>query len=168
MKRRAWILAAGLALLPPASLGDGVMFVEGLTGPSRMSGRTGWFDLVSTSWSIDRSNSAAPNTLVVVLNSSATTTALAQASAGSNKFQKIVVDQMVALSDTHRVLSRRLTCDGPLFRTMSASTAASEQEILSLTLQCAVMTWENFDYTSQGVLVGTGKATWDFIRNAPK
>lgn len=168
MKRRAWALAACLAMLPAASQAMQVMFVEGLTGRSRVQGRSGWFDILSVSWSIDRSNTAAPNSVVVVLNTSATTVSFGPTSASGGAFRKIVFDHMFTSGDATPLLASRLTCDNAMVRTAAASTSTELPETASITLQCGALTWENFDYSNQGALLGTGKATWDFLRNTGK
>jgi hypothetical protein len=168
MNRRAWILAAGLALLPSVSQAAAVMFVEGLTGRSRVQGRSGWFDVLSVSWSVDRSNTAAPNSVVVVLNTSAATVTFGQAGASGGAFRKMVFDQVYSINDSNPLLATRLTCDNAVVRTASASASTEAPETASITLQCGILTWENFDYSNQGTLLGTGKATWDFLRNVGK
>lgn len=168
MFRRALVLGGLLAVLPVASRAELAMLVEGVAGPSTTLNHVGWFDVESVSWAIERGNPTKPQSFVVVLRSSAAVSTLMQASASGTSVKKVVLDSLfVGGVNPTLMLDTRLTCEDPLILEFSAALPRHDREQVSLSFQCGKLTWEKFDYNSNGQPLRQGKGSWNFRTNTP-
>lgn len=155
MNRRKWVLAALVALLPPAAEADLAMHVEGLTGGlSRLPDHVGWFPLEGMTWTIDPASAASAVSISVTLRSSAAIASLLQIT-GTGTARKVVVDQMHAIMQTPQVTAR-LTCESATIGKVGAVSGAQTMELVHLTLECRALAWDYYDYGPTGTMTKRG------------
>ena len=168
MIRRALLLAGFLAMTPAISQAAVLMMVEGVIGPSKTTGYSGWFNLNAFSWSIDRSKTAEPHDVSVVLDSSATVATLIQASANGASLKKMVFDSLHIVSgDAAMLLDSRVTCEDPLVRASSVSQDENDRAVVELRIRCGRLAWELYDYNSSKGVATLAKGSWNFRTNTP-
>jgi len=167
MIRRDWILGGLLALLPAVSQAAILMMVDGVIGPSKVTGYGGWFPVQAINWSIDRSKAAEPHSVAVTLDSSATVATLIQLSATGAPSKKIVFDVVSQESDAALQLHARFSCEDAYIRSSATHADSDRRPVVSLTIQCGRLTWENYDFGTSKAVTAVGKGSWNFRTNTP-
>ena len=166
MTRRSWWLGACAALLPGLAQAAALMMSEGVTGSSKVPGYAGWFEIRAYSWGIDRSKTAQPLEFNVVLEWTAPVATLVQASVSGSILKKLIIDHL-AVADSSLLLTSRLTCEEASLRATANSAQAAERAVGQVSVQCARLTWEYFEYNSSKALTASGKGSWNFKTNTP-
>ena len=169
MIRRALVLGALLTLAPALSQAAIRMMVEGISGPSKTTGYSGWFELNSLSWSIDRSKTAEPHEIAVTLPASAAVATLIQLSAAGVSAKKMVFDTLHGFApDASFLLDSRVTCEDPTIRASTTAGSSDDRSNVALHIRCGRLVWELYDYGKDSKVAAlAGKGSWNFRTNTP-
>lgn len=169
MFRCGWVVGALIALQPGLAHADLFLLVDGVAGGVTTPPWTGWHQARSYSISLDRSNSALPFQLQVVLQRHAVSVAAIQQAAFTGaSLKRIVIDNAAPLTAANAMQTfTRLTCDDVVIRTFSSSGNEGQAAVFQLELVCGKLQWEEFDYNNAGAVVKASKGSWNFRTNTP-
>lgn len=167
MIRPAWILGGLLGLSPAVSQAALLMLVDGIPGPATLTGYTGWFNIESLQWNIDRSGTT-PHRLLVTIDVSANTALLHQLAANGSILKRIAIDQ-VSAQEASVALNARYTCEEPTIRSSTTSHQSDQRGMIALDIRCGRLAWEYFDYApgTPKTLLRQNKGSWNFKTNTP-
>ena len=168
MIRRGWILGALFALLP--ALAQAVVFVriEGIPGAATQTPYSGWHRAVSYNWSLDRSTPEQFKLNLTMEQQGSSVGLIKQAAFNGSSLKSIVIDDSTTLSAGAALTPiSRFTCEEPTIRVFSTAGGSSSPPAFNLQLSCGKVAWEEFEYTTQGVLIKSIKGSWNFRTNTP-
>lgn len=168
MNRRGWILGALLALLP--ALSQAVVFVriEGIPGAATQQPYTGWHRATSYAWFLDRSNPEQFKLQLTMEQQGSGVGSIKQAALNGTSLKSIVIDDAAAFSAGPALTPiTRFTCEEPTIRVFNTAGSSGNPPVFNLQLACGRVSWEDFEYSNQGVLIKSIKGTWNFRTNTP-